>query len=145
MSRPTLVLAALALLTAAPASAQEFGGVRPPLGSAFGRAAPSSPSTATCRLSTTSVAIGINRALAPASQAGQRTVTRGSGGCRPLVSTAIVAGVNLGLGPGSTADQTVEATAPRGLLATTSFARGFNFAAGAGSAAQQRILSQIGR
>lgn len=153
MSRPTLILAALALLTAAsaPTPAQEFGGVHPRQAlahrPALGHAAPlpSTSASAGCRLSATSVTVGVNRAFAPGAQAGQRLVTAtslGPGGCRPLVSTQITAGVNLGLGAGSAAGQVIESSAPRGALATVTYARGVNLAAGAAAAARQRILSQ---
>jgi hypothetical protein len=51
----------------------------------------------------------------------------------------------LALGPRSVADQSIEASGPRGLLATTNLARGVNFAAGNRSAAGQRILSRTGQ
>lgn len=149
MSRTPLPLAALALLAAiVPASAQEFGGVRPlgpprpaPLaGQAYGAPATSQG----CRLSQTNVVVGVNRATGAGSLAGQRVAGAAPAGpgCRPLVSTQIVAGVNLGLGAGSAAEQTVEASAPRGALATTTYARGVNVGAGTAAAARQRILTQ---
>jgi hypothetical protein len=153
MPRPAFPLLALALLAAAPAAAQEVGGLRPGaapaygLGApapAYGLGAPARPGLG-CQLSQTTVAIGVNRAFGAGSLAGQRvgTVSPAQPGCRPLVSTEIVAGVNLGLGAGSTASQTVAASAPRGSLATVTYARGVNLAAGPASAAHQQILGQI--
>ena len=143
MPRPAFPLLALALLAAAPAAAQEVGGLRPGPAPAYGLGAPARPGFG-CQLSTT-VAIGVNRAFGAGSLAGQRvgTVSPAPAGCRPLVSTEIVAGVNLGLGAGSTASQTVAASAPRGSLATVTYARGVNLAAGPASAAHQQILGQI--
>ena len=140
--------AALALCAAAaaplPAAAQELGGLRPrgPAGvldriEAVGESG--------CRLSQTSVTVGVNKALGRGSEARQRLGTDGSGGCRPLVSTSVTAGVNLALGPRSRAEQSIEARAPRGLLATNGLVRGTNIAAGPRSAADQRILGQTGR
>jgi hypothetical protein len=57
----------------------------------------------------------------------------------------VTAGVNLALGPRSVADQSIDASGPRGLLATTNLARGVNFATGNRSAAGQRILSRTGQ
>jgi hypothetical protein len=144
MPRPAFSLLALALLAAAPAAAQEVGGLRPGLAPVYGLGAPVRPGFG-CGISQTTVAIGVNRAFGPGSQAGQRTATASpaQAGCRPLVSTEIVAGVNLGLGAGSTASQTVAASAPRGSLATITYARGVNLAAGPASAAHQQILGQI--
>jgi len=144
MPRPAFPLLALALLAAAPAAAQETGGIRPWPVPAYGLAAPQAPGFG-CQLSQTTVAIGVNRAFGPGSLAGQRvgTVSPAPPGCRPLVSTEIVAGVNLGLGAGSTASQTVAASAPRGSLATITYARGVNLAIGPASAAHQQVLGQI--
>ena len=87
MPRPTFLLAALALLAAAPASAQEMGGVRPWSVPAYGLAAPQAAGFG-CQLSQTTVAIGVNRAFGPGSLAGQRigTASPVQPGCRPLVS-----------------------------------------------------------
>jgi hypothetical protein len=57
----------------------------------------------------------------------------------------VTAGVNLALGSRSSAEQSIEASGPRGLLATTNLARGVNFAAGSRSQAGQRILSRTGQ
>ena len=144
MMRPMLVAAALACCAALPATAQEFGGVRL-RGPASVLDRIDSVDRSGCRLSQTSVTIGVNRALAAGSQARQQLGTDGSGGCRPLVSTQVTAGVNLALGRRSTAEQSIDARAPSGLLATTNVARGVNIAAGARSTAGQRIFAQTGR
>lgn len=144
MTRPMLAAAALLLCAALPATAQDLGGVRPrsPAGvleriEAVGASG--------CRLSQTSVTVGVNRALASGSRASQQLGTDNSAGCRPLVSTQVSAGVNLALGRGSQADQSIEARSPSGLLATANVARGVNLAAGPRSAATQRILAATGR
>ena len=142
--RPTIAAAALACLVALPAAAQDFGGVRlRSPASVLDRV--ESVDRSGCRLSQTSVTVGVNRAFAADSQARQRLVTDGSGGCRPLVSTQVTAGVNLALGPRSQAEQSIEARGPRGLLATTNVVRGTNIAGGARSAAAQRLFGQTGR
>ena len=144
MMRPMLVAAVLACCAALPATAQEFGGVRL-RGPASVLDRIDRVDRSGCRLSQTNVTIGVNRALAAGSQARQQLGTDGSGGCRPLVSTQVTAGVNLALGRRSTADQSIDARAPSGLLATTNVARGVNIAAGARSTAGQRIFAQTGR
>ena len=63
----------------------------------------------------------------------------------PLVATQVTAGVHLALGPRSGAQHSVEASGPRGLLATTNLARGVNLAAGPRSTAKQQILARTGR
>jgi hypothetical protein len=144
MMRPMLVAAALACCAALPATAQEFGGVRlRSPASVLDRI--DAVDRSGCPFSKTSVTVGVNRALAAGSQARQQLATDGSGGCRPLVSTQVTAGVNLALGPRSQAEQSIDAQAPRGLLATTNVARGVNIAAGSRSAAGQRIFAQTGR
>ena len=142
MMRPMLAAFALIGLSVLPAAAQDLGGVRLRGPEAvLNRVEQASG----CRLSTTSVTVGINRATSAGSRASQQLGTDGSGGCRPLVSTQVTAGVNLALGRGSQADQSIEARSPRGLLATNTVARGVNYAAGNRSAATQRILAQTGR
>ncbi len=141
--RPMFV-AALALLAAAPAVAQETGGLRM-RGPASVLDRVEQVGSSGCRLSHTSVTVGVNRALAPDSVARQGLVTDNSGGCRPLVSTQVSAGVNLALGPRSRAEQSVEQRGPRGLLATTNVVRGANIAAGARSSAAQVLFGQTGR
>ena len=142
MSRPAFLLAALALLAAAPASAQEFGGVQAGRFLGLGSGAQVNPGGG-CRLSQTNVVFGVNRALGLGSKAGQRVASVApADGCRPLVSTGIVAGVNLGLGLGSAAEQTIEGVTPSGSLATTTFTRGVNIS-GPTAAARQRILNLV--
>jgi hypothetical protein len=144
MMRSMIAAAALALCAVVPAQAQDAGGIRlrgpdtvlDRLDS-FDRSG--------CRLSATSVTLGVNRALSSGSQAQQSLSTNGSGGCRPLVSTQATVGVNLALGSRSRADQSIETSGPRGLLATTTLARGVNIAGGARSGASQRILAQTVR
>ena len=148
MMRPLLAAAALGLAlplwAAPPAAAQEFGGVRP-RGSAAVLDRIEQVDRSGCRLSQTSVTVGVNRAFGRDGLARQQLASDGGAGCRPLVSTQVTAGVNLALGPRSQAEQSIEARAPRGLLATTNVARGVNIAAGSRSAASQRILAGIGR
>ena len=142
-------LAALAVVAAWPAAAQQRGGLHP-----RGSAATLDLIEANrgCPLSATSVTVGVNRAFGNGSAAQQHLGTlnapgngSGGGGCRPLVTTQVAAGVNLALGRGSSADQTIEAHGQRGALATNTFSRGFNAARGARSSASQRILNQVGR
>ena len=144
MTRSILAAAALALCAALPAAAQDRGGVRL-RGPEAVLERVESLGQGGCRLSQTSVTLGVNRALGAGSQARQQLGTDGSGGCRPLVATQVTAGVNLALGPRSAAQQSVEASGPRGLLATTNLARGVNIAAGPRSAAAQRVVAQAGR
>jgi hypothetical protein len=102
-----------------------------------------------CPLSSTSVTVGVNKATGFGSSAQQKLGTQGGGGgqsgCRPLVSTQVVAGVNLALGSKSNAGQSVAAQGPRGVLATDTFTRGYNYAYGANSTANQRLSNQISR
>jgi hypothetical protein len=145
MFRPRFALAAIALLAALPAAAQDRGGVQFRDPAAILNTIDQAGNG--CRLSNTSVTVGVNRAFTPGSLANQQLAANPglSGGCRPLVSTQVVAGVNLGLGRGSAANQSIDVQGQRGLLATTNVARGFNFAVGGRSTATQNILSQIGR
>ena len=144
MMRPMLAAAALLGLGALPAAAQDLGGVRL-RGPEAVLSRVEQASASGCRLSATSVTVGVNRATAAGARASQQLGTDGSGGCRPLVSTQVTAGVNLALGRGSQAEQSIETRAPRGLLATNTVARGVNYAAGTRSAATQRIIAQAGR
>jgi hypothetical protein len=111
-----------------------------------------------CPLSSTSVTVGVNKATGFASSAQQRLGTQSGGGqsasgqsgggpsgCRPLVSTQVVTGVNLALGSKSNAGQSIAAQGPRGVLATDTFTRGYNYAYGANSTANQRLSNQTGR
>jgi hypothetical protein len=140
MTRITsLALALLAITVSLPAAAQDRGGLR----------ARSNPyatldqieANRGCPLSSTSVTFGVNKAFATGSSAGQQLTTAGgsNSGCRPLVTTQVAGGINLALGRGSQADQAINVTGQRGALASTTFTRGANISAGAGSAAAQRI------
>jgi hypothetical protein len=144
MMRPMIVAAALALCAVLPAQAQDSGGVRLH-GSAAVLDRIDSFDRSNCRLSQTSVTVGVNRAAGAGSQARQQLATDSSGSCRPLVSTQAAVGVNLSLGSRSRADQSIEATGPAGLLSTTTLTRGVNIAAGARSQASLRLLSQTVR
>jgi hypothetical protein len=142
----SLALAALAVVTAWPAMAQERGGVPLRGPSAMLRTIDANRG---CPLSSTSVTVGVNRAFGAGSAAQQQLGTLNSptsgSGCRPLVTTQIAAGVNLALGRGSLAGQTITAQGQRGALATNVFTRGVNAGVGAGSTASQQILNQVGR
>jgi hypothetical protein len=141
-----LALAVAGLPALAPAQAQEFGGLRPRSNPAQVLDALDQVGRSGCRLSQTSVTVGVNRALGAGSSAGQNLLTSpGPNPCRPLVSTGVVAGVNLALGRNSGAEQTIIARQPRGLLATTLVTRGVNLAPGAQASATQRLLNQAGR
>jgi hypothetical protein len=100
-----------------------------------------------CPLSATSVTVGVNKAMGTGSLAQQRLATAGGGssGCRPLVSTQVVAGANLALGRGSYAGQSIAAQGPSGVLATSTYTRGYNMGYGALSTANQRLINQTGR
>jgi hypothetical protein len=136
---------ALALLSALPAAAQDRGGV------------PMRDPTAVlsqidanrgCPMSSTSVTVGLNKTTAMGASAQQKLTTSGGSGsssCRPLVSTQVVAGANLALGRGSSAGQTISAQGPSGVLATTTYTRGYNIGYGALSAANQRLSNQTSR
>lgn len=142
MRRVSLVV--LALAAALPAAAQERGGIHM-----------RDPSTVLdqidanrgCPLSSTSVTVGVNKAMGVGSGAQQQLGTIGGmpSGCRPLVSTQVVTGVNLGIGRGSTAGQSVMARGPQGVLDTTLYTRGYNLGYGAMSSANQRIVNQAVR
>lgn len=141
----TLALAALAAFASWPVAAQERGGLRPRDPTAV---LDQIDANRGCPLSNTSVTVGVNRSLASGSSAQQQLATLGAagpGGCRPLVSTQVAAGVNLALGRGSSAGQSIDVQGPRGVLATNTYTRGVNYAAGARSTATQRILNQVGR
>jgi hypothetical protein len=146
MSRLTsLALATLAALAVSPALAQERGGLAL---RGSGATLDQIEANRGCPLSATSVTVGVNRAFGAGSAAQQQLATlnppAGANGCHPLVSTQIAAGVNLSLGRGSQAAQSIDATGPRGALATNVFTRGVNAAVGARSTATQRILNQVG-
>lgn len=138
-------LAALALMAALPAAAQDLGGVRMRDPTAV---LDQIDANRGCPLSSTSVTVGINKSFGRGSSAQQNLMTSGStgaSGCRPLVSTQVAAGINLSLGRGSTAGQSIDVTGPRGALATNVFTRGTNIGVGAQSTANQRISNVTGR
>jgi hypothetical protein len=140
-----LSLAALSLLAALPAAAQERGGIhmRDPTA-----VLDQIDANRGCPMSATSVTVGVNKATGTGSSAQQQLGTAGGGGssgCRPLVSTQVVAGVNLALGRGSNAGQSISAQGPKGVLASTTYTRGYNSGYGSMSTANQRILNQTGR
>jgi hypothetical protein len=141
MFRPVAAAVLAMLCTSLPVMAQEAGGIRlRSPGNVLGDL--QSVDRSGCRLSQTSVTVGVNRALAQGSQANQQLGTvAGPGACRPLVSTNVVAGVNLALGQRSGANQSITSSIPRGLLATNQITRGVNIAAGAQSSAGQRLLN----
>jgi hypothetical protein len=137
--------AAMALLAAVPAAAQDRGGMH--MNNAFAELAQIQANQG-CPLSATSVTVGVNKTMGFGSSAQQQLATTGGGGpagCRPLVSTQVVAGANLALGRGSAAGQTIAAQGPSGVLATNTFTRGFNLGYGALSSANQRLINQTGR
>jgi hypothetical protein len=140
----TLALAALAAIASWPVAAQERGGLRLRDPTAV---LDQIDGNRGCPLSNTSVTVGVNRSLAAGSSAQQQLATLGggSGGCRPLVSTQVAAGVNLAFGRGSSAGQSIAVQGPRGVLATNTYTRGVNYAAGARSTATQQILNLVGR
>jgi hypothetical protein len=137
--------AIVSLLAAVPAAAQDRGGLHMRDSTAvLGEI----DANRGCPLSATSVTVGVNRATGTGSSAQQQLATAGgsgASGCRPLVSTQVVAGANLALGRGSSAGQTISAQGPKGVLATTTYTRGYNAGYGALSTANQRILNQTGR
>jgi hypothetical protein len=133
--------AALLLLAALPAAAQDRGGMHmnndiTELGAIQANQG--------CPLSATSVTVGVNNAFGGGSAARQQLATSGGGssGCRPLVSTQVVTGANLALGRGSYAGQAITAQGPGGVLATNTYTRGYNAGYGALSTANQRLVNQ---
>jgi hypothetical protein len=142
-----LALALLALTAALPAAAQESGGLRLRGNSSATLAL--IDANRGCRLSSTSVTVGVNKAFATGSSATQRLGSfpgaTGAGGCRPLVSTQVAAGANLALGSGSQAGQSINVQGQRGALATIGYTRGVNMSVGAGSTAAQRLQNVTNR
>jgi hypothetical protein len=139
------ISAALILTAGLPAAAQDSGGVRTRDPNAV---LSQLDANRGCRMTSTSVTVGVNKATGTASAARQKMATMGGAGpsnCRPLVSTQVVTGVNMGVARGSGATQTIDATGPRGALATTTYTRGYNTAYGASSTANQRLFNQTGR
>jgi hypothetical protein len=138
-------LAALTLLAAVPAVAQDRGGMR--MNNSVAELGKIQANQG-CPMSSTSVTIGVNKSTAFGSSAQQRLSTdnsSGPSGCRPLVSTQIVTGANLALGRGSSAGQTLNAQGPSGVLATSTYTRCYNMGYGALSTANQRLINQTGR
>jgi hypothetical protein len=140
-----LSLAAVSLLAALPAAAQDRGGIhmRDPTA-----VLDQIDANRGCPMSATSVTVGVNKTVGTGASAQQQLATMGGGGssgCRPLVSTQVVTGANLALGRGSSAGQSITAQGPKGVLATTTYTRGYNVGYGAMSTANQRILNQTGR
>lgn len=137
--------AALTLLAALPAAAQDQGGMHTRNSIAeLGQI----EANRGCQMSSTSVTVGVNKATAMGSAAQQQLATlgsTGSSGCRPLVSTQVVAGANLSLGRSSSAGQTIYAQGPTGVLATNTYTRGYNIGYGASSSANQRLVNQTSR
>jgi len=140
-----LSFAALALLAAVPAAAQDRGGMH--TNNAISELGQIEANQG-CPLSSTSVTVGVNKATAFGSSARQQLGSFGGGGsstCRPLVSTQVVAGANLALGGRSSAGQAITALGPNGVLATDTYTRGTNLGYGALSSANQRLINQTGR
>jgi hypothetical protein len=146
MSRAvSLTLVLLAVTAAMPAVAQESGGLR--LHGASSVTLNAIDANRGCRLSSTSVTVGVNKAFGTSSSATQQlgTAAGGNSRCRPLVTAQVAAGVNLGLGSGSRAGQSIAVQGQSGALGSIGFTRGVNVGAGAGSAAAQRIQNLTSR
>jgi len=140
-----LSIAALSLLAALPAAAQDRGGMH--MNNALTELGQIQANQG-CPMSSTSVTVGVNKSTATGSSAQQQLGTYGGGGppgCRPLVSTQVVTGANLALGRGSSAGQSITAQGPGGILGTTTYTRGYNMGYGAWSSANQRLINQTGR
>ncbi len=141
----SLTLVLLAVTAALPAAAQESGGLR--LRGTQSATLNAIDANRGCRLSTTSVTVGVNKAFGTGSQAAQQlgTAAGGNARCRPLVTTQVAAGVNLALGSGSQAGQSIATQGQSGALGSIGFTRGVNVGVGAGSVAAQRIQNLTGR
>jgi len=139
-------VAALALLAALPAAAQDRGGMR--MNNPY-RELNQIQANQGCPFSMTTVTVGVNKAMGTGLSAQQQLGTVGGGGgssgCRPLVSNQVVTGANLALGRGSSAGQSINAQGPGGVLATNKYTRGYNLGYGAWSTANQRLFNQTGR
>jgi hypothetical protein len=138
-------LAAIALLAALPAAAQDRGGLQRRDSMAM---LDQIDANRGCPLSSTNVTVGVNKAMTPGSFSQQRLSASGDSGpsgCHPLVSTQVVTGVNMALGRGTSAGQTIDSQGPRGALSTNTFTRGYNFGYGASSMATQRLFNFTGR
>jgi len=145
-------LAALALLAALPAAAQDRGGLQLQDRGGLQARNPAAilgqiNANQGCPMSVTNVTIGVNQATSGVSSQQQlsRTGSNGPSNCHPLVSTQVVAGVNLATGSGSSAGQTITAQGPRAALATKTVTRGVNAGIGAQSTASQRLSNLIGQ
>lgn len=136
-------IAALSLLAALPAAAQDRGGMH--MNNAINELGEIQANQG-CPLSATSVTVGVNNARGAGSSARQQLGGPGGGssGCRPLVSTQVVTGANLAIGRGSYAGQSITAQGPSGVLATHTYTRGYNVGYGALSTANQRLINQTG-
>jgi hypothetical protein len=138
-------VAALALLAALPAAAQDRGGMH--MNNPY-RELNQIQANQGCPFSMTTVTVGVNKAVGMGSSAQQQLGTVGGGGssgCRPLVSTQVVTGANLALGRNSSAGQSINAQGPSGVLATNTYTRGYNLGYGAWSNANQRLFNQTSR
>ena len=136
--------AALSLLAALPAMAQDRGGMH--TNNAMNELEEIQANQG-CSLSSTSVTVGVNKSTATGSSAQQQLSTfggSGASGCRPLISTQVVTGANLALGRGASAGQSITAQGPSGVLATNTYTRGYNLGYGALSSANQRLINQTG-
>jgi len=144
-------VAALALLAALPAAAQDRGGMHMNTMNAMNnqyRELGQIQANQGCPLSQTSVTVGVNKSLGFGSSAQQQLGTMtggGASGCRPLVSTQVITGANLAIGGSSSAGQSITARGPSGVLATDTYTRGYNLGYGALSSANQRLFNQTGR
>jgi hypothetical protein len=140
----SLTLVLLAVTAALPAAAQESGGLR--LRGSTSATLNAIDANRGCRLSSTSVTVGVNKAFGTGSSATQQLGTAaGASRCRPLVTTQVAAGVNLALGSGSQAAQSIAAQGQSGALASIDFTRGINAGVGAGSVASQQLQNTTSR
>lgn len=139
-----ITFAALSLMVALPAMAQDRGGMH--MNNAVNELGQIEANQG-CPLSSTSVTVGVNKSTATGSSAQQQLGTfggSGAAGCRPLISAQVVTGANLALGRGSSAGQSITAQGPSGVLATNTYTRGYNLGYGALSSANQRLINLTG-
>jgi hypothetical protein len=140
----SLTLVLLAVTAALPAAAQESGGLR--LRGSTSATLNAIDANRGCRLSSTSVTVGVNKAFGTGSSATQQLGTAaGASRCRPLVTTQVAAGVNLALGSGSQAAQSIAVQGQSGALGSIGFTRGINAGVGAGSVASQQLQNTTSR
>jgi hypothetical protein len=140
----SLTVVLLGLTMALPAAAQESGGLR--LHGSPSATLDAIDASRGCRLSSTSVTVGVNKAFGIGSAATQQLGTAAaSSRCRPLVTTQVAAGANLALGFGSQAGQSIAVQGQSGALASVGFTRGINAGVGAGAVAAQRIQNLTNR